>query len=179
MGSSRGDLLDPTRLLALLPLRPYQVIADVGCGPGYLTLALAKYLFDGRVYAVDTHQELLDALGARVRAIHLNNVKLVRSSEQGLGLKEESLDGALLPFVLHEATDKKALLAQVLSSLRPGGWMAVLEWHKKEEDVPAEGPPLEQRLTWEQVEELVRVAGFRSAEHRDLTTKQYMLLARK
>ena len=180
MGSLQGDLLDPTHLLALLPLRPYQVVADIGCGAGFFTIALAKYLFDGRVYAVDPDQEMLDALERKLREIRLNNVKLVRSIKDGLGLQEDSLDGVLLPFVLHGVPDTKALMSQVLSSLRRAGWMAVLEWHKQQpEESPVGGPPVEQRLLLQEVEELARAAGFRSLEHRDLTTRQYMVLARK
>lgn len=180
MGSSQGDLLDPTHLLALLPLRPYQVVADIGCGAGFFTIALAKYLFDGRVYAVDADQEMLDALGGKLRDVRLNNVKLVRSAKESLGLQEDSLDGVLLAFVLHGVPDKKAVVSQVLSSLRRGGWMAVLEWHKQQpEESPVGGPPVEQRLPLQEVEELARSGGFRSLEHRDLTTRQYMVLARK
>jgi len=35
LSKSRHELLDPQRIIALLPLRPYQVVADVGCGPGF------------------------------------------------------------------------------------------------------------------------------------------------
>ena len=176
LASGRRDLLDPTQLLALVPIRPYQTVADIGCAHGYFTIPLAKYLFDGRVYAVDIQQEMLDALSAHLQQINLTNVKLVCSTETVLGLEEDSLDGALLGFVLHEMKDRARLLTQVMELLQRGGWLAVLEWHKREME---EGPPLEDRLAREEVEELARAVGFRFVESRDVNAKQYMVLLRK
>ena len=169
-------MIDPAQLLALLPLRPYQTIADIGCSLGDFTISLAKYLFDGKVYAVDSQQKTLDTLATRLQQIRLTNVEMVRSTKRNIGLDQESLDGALMPFILHNAEDKEALLEQVLRALQRSGWLAVLEWHKKE---TAEGPPLEERLARQEVEELTKAAGFRSVERRNMSTGEYMVLLRK
>ena len=66
LSKARQEMLDPQRVFSLLPLRPYQKVADVGCGPGFFTIPLAKYLFDGRVYAIDVEQQMLDALKERL-----------------------------------------------------------------------------------------------------------------
>ena len=49
--SSPAEGLDPLRLFAQLPLRPYHCVLDLRCGNGHLTIPMAKSLFDGRVYA--------------------------------------------------------------------------------------------------------------------------------
>ncbi|MBI4298255.1 MAG: class I SAM-dependent methyltransferase [Chloroflexi bacterium] len=174
--TSRQELIDPQRILSFLPLRTYQIVGDIGCGPGYFTIPLAKYLFDGKVWAVDVQQEMLDALQERLKQVHLTNVEPLLSSDAKLPFDKDSLDGALLAFVLHETKNKKGFLAQVKESLKKGGWAAILEWYKKETEY---GPPLEARIEEEEAQELVAKAGFRFTSLRDLNGKHYMLLLRK
>ena len=61
LSTERRKNLDTHRLLSLVPIHIHHVIADIGCGPGYLTIPLGKYLFDGKVFALDIQQEMLDA----------------------------------------------------------------------------------------------------------------------
>src|SRR5437868_1687105 len=50
----------PGLLLEALKLKPGEVVADVGCGTGYLTRRLAKAVgATGKVYAVDLQPEML------------------------------------------------------------------------------------------------------------------------
>ena len=168
--------LDPDRLLAWLPLRPYQHVADIGCGPGYFSLPLAKYLYEGRLYAVDVQEEMLEACRQRLSPLKFTNVEFVRSREDHIPLPEQSLDGALLAFVLHETEDREAFLRMVAQLLRRSAWIAVLEWKKEPME---EGPPLESRLSPQEVQEVMARAGFRSFSQRDLNQQQYLILARK
>ena len=176
LNPSRQEALDTQRILSLLPIRTYEVVADIGCGPGYFTIPLAKYLFDGKVYAVDVQREILDTLKERLNRIHLTNIESILATEKKMQLKKETLDGALLAFVLHETDNKEGLLNQVFTSLKKGGWAAIIEWYKKE---MVEGPPLEERVDAEQARELLEKVGFRFTSQRDLSGKYYMLLLRK
>ena len=176
LSPSRQEDLDPQRILSFLPIRIYQTVGDIGCGPGYFTIPLAKYLFDGKVCAVDVQQEMLDAVQERLNRFHLTNVEVVLSSEKDISVDKDSLDGALLAFVLHETNNKKAFLSQVLNSLKKGGWLAVLEWYKRDTD---QGPPMADRIDEKEALKLTERAGFRFTSQRDLNGKQYMLMLRK
>ena len=79
--SERSEVIDPQTVFGLLPMRVYQHIADIGCGPGYFSIPLAKYAFDGRIYAVDVQQEMLDAVDERAKEVRLSNVELLLSTE--------------------------------------------------------------------------------------------------
>lgn len=169
-------MIDPTQLLSLLPLRPYQEIANIGCEHSDFTVSLAKYLFDGKLYAVDPHKKTLESLAIRLDQIRLTNVELVQSRKKDIGLQDESIDGVLMPFTLNNVEDKQTVLQQVLKALRRSGWLALLEWHAKD---TKEGPPLTKRLAREESELITKEAGFRSIEHRDISTGEYMVLLRK
>ncbi len=176
LSKSRQELLDPQRIISLLPLRPYQVVGDIGCGPGFFAIALGKYLFDGKVYAIDVQKEMLDALKERLAEFRLGNVESVLSTEKKIPLDKDVLDGALIAFTLHETGNKDAFLKDVLSHIQTGGWTAILEWHKKETDG---GPPVEERLTKEEARDLAEKAGFTFVKHNDLNDRHYMMLFKK
>ena len=57
----RAETLDPFRVMSHCPVNPRDTVADIGCGPGYFTLPLAKYLIYGKVFALDASDELIQA----------------------------------------------------------------------------------------------------------------------
>ena len=172
----RAGSFDTLRVLALLPLRPYQVILDL---PGELessAIALAKYLFDGKVYALAPAQEQKDALHKKLEELRLTNVELVAGGLSQLPSMTEQFDGAVLSGLLSKAEDKTGLLDSVAKTLKKGGWAAVIEWYKKE---TKDGPPPEQCLSEDEVVTLAEAAGFRFSERSDLNGKHYMVILRK
>ena len=176
LSAERRRSLDTHRLLSVLPMFAHHWVADIGCGPGYFTVPIAKYLFDGKVFALDIQTEMLDATRGALEKLHLTNVDIMRSKETKLPLEDESLDGALLSFVLQEATNPKALLKDTRRCLKKSGWLAILEWHKREMD---DGPPVEQRIDESEMRALTEELGYRMTSRRDLNGDQYMVLVRK
>lgn len=177
LAKENWETLDPMRLVAALPIRTYHTIVDLWCGSGYFTVPFAKYLFEGKVYAIDPDANALEALRKQLEGVHLTNVELVKGESLAQVLKPESVDGALLFLVLTEVEDKEGVLRQAAQVLRRGGWAAVLEWQKREGQ--KDGPPLEQRLSEEEVIALAQKVGFRASERRDVSNRHYLLILRK
>ena len=167
--------LDPHRVISLIPIRPYHIVADIGCGPGYFAVPLGKHMFDGKLFAIDVQQEMLDATDVALKRIHLTNVELVLAEEGKLPLDDDSLDGALAAFVAHEVDDPKGFLTEIRRCLRNGGWLALLEWHKRKMD---DGPPLKSRIDEAKLREMAQDIGFRFTARHSLNDKQYILLMR-
>jgi sugar lactone lactonase YvrE len=68
---ARDAWQEPDALLAAFALRPGEVACDVGAGPGYFTLRLARLVGPfGRVYAVDVEPRILQALVERLGSAH-------------------------------------------------------------------------------------------------------------
>ncbi|MBF8267128.1 MAG: Methyltransferase type 11 [Dehalococcoidia bacterium] len=176
LASERKEHLDPDRVIALIPIRPYHQVADIGCGPGFFAIPLAKYVSQGKLYALDNQDEMLEACRQRLSEVHLTNVELLRCEERDFPIPKGSLDGAFMAFVLHEVTDRKGFLAAAQEALQKGGWLALLEWYKREME---EGPPVEDRVSEEEARELGQAAGLRYVSHRDLSGKSYLMLFRK
>jgi SAM-dependent methyltransferase len=108
-------------LLALLP--GDLVVADLGCGTGDLTCALARHV--GRVVAVDRSAAMLKA--ARRRVGGLENVELHRADLESLPLDDASCDAALLVLALSYVPEPERVLAEAARVLRPGGAVALAD----------------------------------------------------
>ena len=175
LSADRYETTDPQRLISMLPVLVYHEVADIGCGPGFFTIPFAKYLFDGKVHAIDVQQEMLDAAEERVREVNLTNVDLKLAGEDELPLEDDSLDGAFLAFVLHETESPAAMLSEARRCLRKGGWLAALE-HK---ETAQDGPPVNRRLDQTEVGDMARDLGFRIETAHNLNDHHYMLVMRK
>jgi ArsR family transcriptional regulator len=124
-----GTRTDLTPFAALLD--PSLVVADLGCGTGQTTAALAPFV--GRVVAVDESSAMLAA--ARRRLADQDNVELRSGRLEDLPVADGELDAAILSLVLHFVVDPAAVLAEVARTLRPGGRLLVVDMvpHEREE----------------------------------------------
>jgi hypothetical protein len=92
----------PERLIRRLDLAPGMRVLDAGCGPGRLTVPLARAVrSDGEVVTLDGQREMLEKLERRLEAEGIRNVRPVRAvlGERPLG---EKFDRILLAMVLGE-----------------------------------------------------------------------------
>ena len=152
------------------------MIAVVGCGSGKFAIALGKYVFSGKVHALDSNKASLDAVEEERKRINLNNIELGDLKDDKLPLDDESVDGAFIGFYLNEASKPKKLLEEAKRCLKKGGWIVALEWAKVEME---QGPPLKQRIAVADLRKLIEDAGFKFTSRHDLNTRQYMLILRK
>ena len=74
-----------------------QVVADLGCGPGFYSLGLAECVGpEGRVYAVDSDEKAIRALEKRADKCGYHNIEARVSSASDLGfIKDGSVDFVL------------------------------------------------------------------------------------
>src|SRR5512137_2303567 len=108
-------------LVALLP--PDWIVADLGCGTGALTAALAPDV--ARVVGVDRSADMLRS--ARRRTAGLGNVDLRRGILEDLPLDAASCDAALLVLSLGWVADPARALAEAARAVRPGGRVALVD----------------------------------------------------
>lgn len=168
--------LDPYRIMSMIPLLPYQVIADVGCGSGKFTIALGKYVFSGKVHALDSNKASLDAVDERRKRINLNNIELGELKDDKLPLDDDSVDGVFAAFSLHKAANTNDILSDAFRCLRKGGWFAALEWHRKR---TKDGPSVRDRLDEPKLIDSAKKIGFRLTSTHNLNDQHYMLVMRK
>ncbi len=96
-------------------IEPYvskgQVVADLGCGPGYYTLPLAECVGpEGRVYAVDLKEEYIGAVKKKADELGYHNIEAQASSASDLSfIKDESVDFVLANRLLCNMLEHRSL----------------------------------------------------------------------
>lgn len=111
-----------------LGLKPGMKVLDAGCGPGRVTLPLAKAVgLQGEVVALDVQEEMLARVRTKAEASGLENVYYYRAE---LGTGDFSLDGfdrVVLVSVLGEIPNQAAALKEIYTALKPGGILSITE----------------------------------------------------
>ncbi|HEX6798984.1 MAG TPA: methyltransferase domain-containing protein [Ktedonobacterales bacterium] len=171
LSDEREAALQPEKLLRKLGLRAGDTMADIGCGPGFFTLPAARIVGrNGIVLAGDIQGEMLTSVRGRAHEAELGNVRVVKTSETEIPLPAESFDFVLLAFVLNELEHRATFLHRAARLLKPTGRVVVLEWERAE--TPS-GPPLEDRVSRDELVEDALAAGLKVKDDGELGDGQY------
>lgn len=173
----REDEEDPDLAMRLMRVARGSTVADLGAGSGYFTIRLAKAVGrEGRVYAVDIQQGMLDLLQKAVARERLTNVVPVLGGLADPKLPPGSLDLVLMVDVYHEFSEPQMMLQRIKEALKPGGRLVLLEYRAEDPDVPIRP---EHKMTKAQVKLEVEHEGFRQQRVYDDLPRQHLIIFTK
>ena len=102
-----------------------QVVADLGCGPGFYTLALADCVGnEGKVYAVDSDEKVIQTLDKKVKKGSYHNIEMHVTSASDLSfIKDGSVDFVLANGLLCSVAPQQleSSVAEMKRILKPKG----------------------------------------------------------
>ena len=106
-------------MLALL--EPGRHLLDLGCGPGSITVGLARAVAPGRVAAIDREPSQIRLLEARAAREGLANIDARAGDAMALDLEDDSVDAAWAHALLEHLPDPAGALREMARVVRPGG----------------------------------------------------------
>ena len=112
----------------LTAYRPRGLLLDIGCGPGQLTLRIARTFPSLRVLGFDTMDEMICAATARASEETLGDRVAFRLGDvSALPLCDETVDFAVSSLSLHHWTDPANCLVEIHRVLKPGGQILLFD----------------------------------------------------
>jgi ubiquinone/menaquinone biosynthesis C-methylase UbiE len=170
----RAEWQKPDEVLRVLAVERGEVACDIGAGPGYFALRIARLVGEtGGVFAVDVEPRILDALRKRLKGSGLRNVTPVLALGDDALLPPRACDLILIVDTYHHFPDGPAYLRRLSRSLKPGGRVVNIDFHKRELPV---GPPSAHKLTREEFLRQAAAAGLTLVEEHTFLPYQYFLV---
>lgn len=137
-----ADFLHVEEVITHLDLASDMSAAEFGCGSAVFSLALAKRMPKGKVYALDVQEEKLSALKGRAILEKVGNITTILcdlEAFEGSTLLDETLDIVLVTNVLFQCENKYIIIQEAKRTLKRGGQLLVIDWLKKGPFSPKEG----------------------------------------
>jgi predicted methyltransferase len=182
-GWNYQDMADPARdvwqkpqgVVEKLSIAPGSRVADLGSGAGYFTWHLAKAVGGrGTVYAVDIEESAINMIFKEMVARGTPNVRPVRAEPHNPRLPEP-VDLVFSCDVYHDMKDRVDYFRSLSSSLRPGGRIAILDFHPRGFFSGLFG----HRIAKEEVRREMEAAGYRLLNDYDVVDSQHFQIFAK
>lgn len=123
---------DPQKIIKQFGIAEGARVADLGCGTGFYSIAVAKKVgSEGKVYAIDIQRDLLSRLAAEAASEEIEHLEVLWGDIDKAGgtqLGDAVVDVVIVSNVLFQAEDTPALFVEAHRILRPGGRLLVIEW---------------------------------------------------
>lgn len=123
----RRWIQDPRKILG-----PYieegMTVLDMGCGPGFFSIDLARMVGEsGQVIASDLQEGMLRKLRKKIQGTVLEKrIILHKCEKDGIGVSKD-VDFVLAFYMVHEVPDQKTLFNEIISMLKPNGQVFIVE----------------------------------------------------
>lgn len=172
--------VNPKKVIEVLDIKPGMKIADLGCGIGHYSFAIAEKLKgDGRIYAVDVRKNVLEKLASDARERDISVIDYIWGDvEKGGGtrLADEEVDIVVASNLYFQVEDKKALTKEVYRILVPGGKFLAVDWT---DSYGGLGPADESIVSPDKIKDLCKDNLFSFEEESNVGAHHYALLFKK
>ncbi len=152
------------------------VIADIGAGTGYYSFKLSPKVPQGKVYAVEIQDELIDYLKNKKDVLKDSVIEIIKGSDHSPNLPDNSIDLAILVDVYHELEFPFEMLQAIRKSLKTKGKILLLEYRGEDPSIPIKAL---HKTTVLQLKKEFKACGFDLAYKGDFLPIQHFLLFEK
>lgn len=115
----------------MLHVHETDIVADLGAGTGYYTMAAAHMAHNGKVYAIEITKDYLKTISNKIKEAKLSNVEAVWGDVEKAGgtkLAAGIADKAIVSNILSQVAEKQIFLQEVNRILKKKGQILFIDW---------------------------------------------------
>ena len=123
----RRWLQNPKTLLSPY-IKPGMRVLDMGCGPGFFTIEMARLTgMDGQVVAADLQKGMLEKIAKKINGSELSSrITLHLCQHNKIGLTGK-FDFIFAFYMVHEVSNKDFFFRELSSLMKSGGKLLIIE----------------------------------------------------
>lgn len=163
-------------LIANLPVKADDVVADIGAGTGYFSFPVAQRVPQGKVIAVDIQAEMLDIIEARKAERGVSNIETVRGSIEDPRLPDAGVDLIFIVDAYHEFSHPYEMGTAMARALKTGGRLVLIEYRAEDPRVPIKRL---HKMSEQQAQQEMAALGLQWVETGDFLPQQHFLVFQK
>jgi ubiquinone/menaquinone biosynthesis C-methylase UbiE len=122
---------DPVKNLKVFGLKEDDIVADLGAGTGYYSVAAGIIAPRGKVYAIELQKDFLMTIKNKVKEAHLTNVECLWGNVEKIGgtkIKDNIVDAVIASNILFQVEDKTQFIEEIKRILKPKGRVLLIDW---------------------------------------------------
>ncbi|WZL71973.1 methyltransferase domain-containing protein [Clostridiaceae bacterium 35-E11] len=157
---TRISELNPMSTLIKAGFKENMTLCDIGAGTGIFSFPAAE-ISSNNIYALEISDSMIELLKNRIIERNTNNLQVKKVESDILPLDNKSCDMAIMVTVLHEIENKELMINEIKRVLKKKGKLMIIEFHKRKTPM---GPPINHRISQEDVKEICNGKGFKKVD---------------
>jgi ubiquinone/menaquinone biosynthesis C-methylase UbiE len=122
---------EPLKNLKIFELKENDIVADLGAGTGFYSLAAGVIASRGKVYAVELQKDFLDTIKNKIKEAHLNNIEIIWGNVEKIGgtkIGDGVVSAVIASNILFQVEDKGNFILEIKRILKPKGRVLLIDW---------------------------------------------------
>ncbi len=122
---------DPVKNLKAFEIQENDIVADLGAGTGFYSVAAAHLAPRGKVYAVEVQKDFLTKIKHKIAESRLHNIETLWGDVEKIGgtkIGSEIVDKVLASNILFQVEDKGGFIEEAKRILKPRGKLLLIDW---------------------------------------------------
>ncbi len=122
---------DPIKNLKALGLREDFIVADLGAGTGFYSIAAGHMVPKGKVYAVELIKDYLVTIKNKAKDAYLSNIEILWGNVEkkgGTKIGDGIIDAVIASNILFQLEDKEKFILEIKRILKQKGRVLLIDW---------------------------------------------------
>ena len=136
---SRSTEENASLLVEKIKIPANGIVADIGAGTGYYSFKLSSKVPQGKIFAVEIQDEMINHLQNKKLLLKDSIVKIIKGTDHSPNLPDSSIDLAIMVDVYHELEFPAEMLQAIRKSLKFDGKLLLIEFRGEDPGLAIKG----------------------------------------